>query len=113
MGRKDYFREIDAYLAGNMDVEQRAHFERALHRDGALQEALEQRWRAIMAMDRLEVFLDSDPELEPARKTWLRSLFATVMLMGNFSATLKGIEKPEGLRHSDEEGGEPIPGTNA
>lgn len=54
-----------------------------------------------MAMDRLDVFLDSDPELEPARKTWLRSLFATVMLMGNFSAALKGMENPEGLRQSD------------
>jgi hypothetical protein len=58
--------------------------------------------REQLAMDRLEVFLDSDPELESARKTWLRSLFATVMLMGNFSAALKGMEKPEGLRHSDE-----------
>lgn len=102
MAQKDYFNEINAYLAGNMDVEQRARFERALSRDGALQEALEQRWRETMAMDQLEVFLDEQPGLSSARKTWLQSLFATVMLMGNFSTALQGMEKPEGLRQSDE-----------
>jgi len=68
--------------------------------------------REQMAMDRLEVFLDNDPDLEPARKTWLCSLFATVMMMGNFSAAIKGLENPEGLRHSDEAAAEPIPGSN-
>lgn len=69
--------------------------------------------RERLAMDRLEVFLDGDPTLEPARKTWLRSLFATVMMMGNFSAAMRGMEDPKGLRHSDEEAAEPIPGSNS
>lgn len=68
--------------------------------------------RNQMAMDRLEVFLDDLPGLEASRKTWLRSLFATVMMMGNFSIALNLLEHPNGLHRTDDQA-EEIPGHSA
>lgn len=71
--------------------------------DVYLDDALKTEQREKMAMDRLDDFLEGAPELESARKTWLRSLFATVMMMGNFSIALKDREQPKGLPRSDGE----------
>lgn len=103
MANRNFFEQIDQYLDGDLEELVKERFERALHFDEALQMALEIRQREKLAMDRLEYFLDDSPELEPARKTWLRALFSTVMVKGNFSSSIYGYENPRGLRRSDEE----------
>lgn len=110
MAQQFFFDHIDPFLDGELNESVRMRFEQVLQYDEALQNALESRRREKMAMDHLENFLEESSAFESSRKTWLRSLFATVMLMGNFSATTKGMENPVGLRRSDQE--EEMPGSN-
>ena len=59
------------------------------------------------ALRRMQDFLDSQPQLEPARKTWLTSLFATLITMGNFTLDLHSLETPIGQVGTDAETASP------
>lgn len=59
------------------------------------------------ALGRMQDFLDSQPHLEPARKTWLASLFATLITMGHFTLDLHNFETPSGQVGTDEETASP------
>lgn len=100
MAKDQYYTLLEDYLNENLDGPARQALERALNEDEDLQEELAILIAEQKAYQGLDDYLEEAP-VSLINKTWLSSLYASIIMVGSFSSRSKQLNQ-SGKRKSDE-----------
>lgn len=103
MAKDQYYTLLEAYLNEDLEDSVRQALEHALQEDEDLQKELDILLAERKAYQRLDDYLEEEASVGLKNKTWLSSLYASVIMIGSFSTRAKQFNQ-EGKRKSDEGG---------
>lgn len=92
---------IDAYLQGQLGEEALRAFEQALRLDEDLKQEVKIRKAELKAISGIEAYMDTQENLPG--KTWLMSLYSSLMVVGSFWSRSQEMENKKGRQHSDQQ----------
>lgn len=101
MAKDQYYTLLKAYLNEDLEDNVRQAVERALHEDEDLQKELDILLTERKAYQRLGDYLEEEAPEGLKNRTWLSSLYASVIMIGSFSTRAKQLNQ-DGKRKSDE-----------
>lgn len=108
MAKDQFYTLLEGYLNEDLDDSARQALEQALHEDEDLQKELDLLLAERKAYQGLDDYLDEGSFADLKSKTWLSSLYASVIMIGSFSARAKQFNQA-GKRKSDQ-GSWAVPG---
>lgn len=108
MAKDQFYTLLEGYLNEDLDDSARQALEQALYEDEDLQKELDLLLAERKAYQGLDDYLDEASSSNLKSKTWLSSLYASVILIGSFSARAKQLNQT-GKRKSDQ-GNWAVPG---
>jgi anti-sigma factor RsiW len=101
MAKDQYHLLLEDYLNDDLEASLRTVLEEALSEDEDLQTELKILQTERKAFQRLENYLDTEAPPDLKGRTWLASLYASVIMVGSFSSRATASQTREGKRKSD------------